>query len=375
VKRLIVIFGTRPEAIKLCPLVLELKKHPKEFHTVTCVTAQHREMLDQVLNLFNVKPDHDLNLMKSNQTLFHITTSVLNQLDAIFKHEQSDMVIVQGDTTTTFAAALAAYYNRISVGHVEAGLRTWDKYAPYPEEMNRKLTTALADIHFAPTNQSKDNLIAEGVPEEKVIITGNTVIDALMMVRSKLINKRKEFDHLSGINFNKRIILVTGHRRESFGQGFIDLCNALKEIALNNPDVEVVYPVHLNPNVRKPVLSILSDLSNVKLIEPMEYEPFVSLLDKSFLVITDSGGIQEEAPALGKPVLVTRDKTERPEALATGAVKLVGTSHKKIVEEAQKILNDQDIYKKMSIVQNPYGDGHACERIIDALSNYFSHCR
>lgn len=367
-----VVFGTRPEAIKLCPLIIALKKRPDKFHTVTCVTAQHREMLDQVLTIFDVKPDHDLNLMKTDQTLFHITTSVLTMLDTILKDACIEMVIVQGDTTTTFASALAAYYNRITVGHVEAGLRTWDKYAPYPEEMNRKLTTALADIHFAPTAQNKRNLVAEGVPEEKIIITGNTVIDALMMVREKIRNEKKEFSQLSGIDFNKKLILVTGHRRESFGQGFIDLCNALKDIAFSNPGVEVVYPVHLNPNVKKPVHSILSGLSNVKLLEPLEYEPFVYLLDHSYFVITDSGGIQEEAPSLGKPVLVTRDKSERPEALATGAVKLVGTCRDKIVSESQRILSDLEIYQKMSIVQNPYGDGHACERIIEALSNRFS---
>ncbi len=367
-----VVFGTRPEAIKLCPLVIELKKQPEIFHVITCVTAQHREMLDQVLKIFDVKPDHDLNLMKSDQTLFHITTKVLTQLDTILKDEGVDMVIVQGDTTTTFAAALAAYYNRISVAHVEAGLRTWDKFAPYPEEMNRKLTTALSDIHFAPTAHNRDNLLAEGISEEKIVITGNTVIDALLMVRDKIRKTGKEFVQLSGVNFNKRIILVTGHRRESFGQGFIDFCNALKDIALSNPSVEIVYPVHLNPNVRKPVLSMLSGMDNVKLLEPMDYEPFVSLLDRSFLVITDSGGIQEEAPSLGKPVLVTRDKTERPEALASGAVKLVGTSRERIVTEARQILKDPQTYRKMSIVQNPYGDGHACEKIISALVHHYS---
>jgi UDP-N-acetylglucosamine 2-epimerase (non-hydrolysing) len=366
-----VVFGTRPEAIKLCPLVIELKEHRDSFHVVTCVTAQHRQMLDQVLEIFSVKPDHDLNLMKKDQTLHHITTSVLTGLDTILKHENIDMVIVQGDTTTTFAAALVSYYNHVSVGHVEAGLRTWDKFAPYPEEMNRKLTTALADIHFAPTSQNRDNLLAEGVPAEKVIVTGNTVIDALMMVRNRIREEGREFIQLSGIDFNRRVILVTGHRRESFGQGFIDLCNALKEIALRNPEVEIVYPVHLNPNVRKPVQAILSGLGNVKLLEPMEYEPFVSLLDRSFLVITDSGGIQEEAPSLGKPVLVTRDKTERPEALASGAVILVGTSQEKIVSEAQRILDDHDVLARMSIVQNPYGDGHACARIVDALTRHF----
>ncbi len=365
-KNILIVFGTRPEAIKLCPLVISLRERREFFKVVTCVTAQHREMLDQVLRVFDITPEYDLNIMKQNQTLFDITTTALAGLGRIMAEEPIDMVVVQGDTTTTFAAALAAYYNQISVGHVEAGLRTGDKYAPYPEEMNRRLTTALADVHFAPTDQNRDNLVREGVPEENIFITGNTVIDALLMVREKIRAEKKEFEVLRGID-KKKIILVTGHRRESFGQGFINLCGALKDIALNNPDVDIVYPVHLNPRVRKPVYSLLGDLGNVKLLEPLDYEPFIFLLDSSYLVITDSGGIQEEAPSLGKPVLVTRDKTERPEALAAGGVMLVGTSRERIVSETQKILDDPDVYGRMSVVQNPYGDGHACERIADIL--------
>lgn len=369
-KNILIVFGTRPEAIKLCPLVISLKERKEFFKVITCVTAQHREMLDQVLKVFDITPEYDLNIMKQSQTLFDITTTALEGLGRIMAKEPIDMVIVQGDTTTTFATALAAYYNQISVGHVEAGLRTWDKYAPYPEEVNRRLTTALADVHFAPTDQNRYNLIREGVPEDNIFITGNTVIDALLMVREKIRNEKKEFEVLKAID-KKKIILVTGHRRENFGQGFINLCNALKDIALNNPDVDIVYPVHLNPCVRKPVYSLLGDLGNVKLLKPLDYEPFIFLLNNSYLVITDSGGIQEEAPSLGKPVLVTRDKTERPEALAAGGVMLVGTSRERIVLETQRILDDPGVYSKMSVVQNPYGDGHACERIANILIHRF----
>jgi len=370
-KNILIVFGTRPEAIKLCPLVIAIRNRKDAFKVVTCVTAQHREMLDQVLEIFNIIPEYDLNIMSKDQTLFDITGKVINGLQKIIHNETTDMVIVQGDTTTTFATALAAYYKRISIGHVEAGLRTWDKYSPYPEEMNRKLTSALADLHFAPTAQSRENLLKEAVPDENIYITGNTVIDALLTVRDKIRSENKHFKMLDCIDRRKRTILVTGHRRESFGQGFINLCNALKDIALNNPDIEVVYPVHLNPSVKKPVYSILSELNNVKLLEPLDYEPFIALLDSSYIVITDSGGIQEEAPSLGKPVLVTREKTERPEALMTGGVKLVGTSREKIVTETQRLLDNPELYKTMSIVQNPYGDGHACERIINILIDYF----
>lgn len=370
-KNILIVFGTRPEAIKLCPLVTAIRNRKDAFKVVTCVTAQHREMLDQVLEIFNIIPEYDLNIMSKDQTLFDITGKVLDGLQKIIHNETTDMVIVQGDTTTTFATALAAYYKRISIGHVEAGLRTWDKYSPYPEEMNRKLTSALADLHFAPTAQSRENLLKEAVPDENIYVTGNTVIDALLTVRDKIRSENKHFKILDCIDRRKRTILVTGHRRESFGQGFINLCNALKDIALNNPDIEVVYPVHLNPSVKKPVYSILSELNNVKLLEPLDYEPFIALLDSSYIVITDSGGIQEEAPSLGKPVLVTREKTERPEALMIGGVKLVGTSREKIVAETQRLLDNPELYKTMSIVQNPYGDGHACERIIKILIDYF----
>ncbi len=366
-KKLMIVFGTRPEAIKLCPLVIALKDHSRAFKVVTCVTAQHREMLDPVLSLFGLTPDYDLNLMKPNQTLFHITVNVLLGIGKIINDEKVNMVIVQGDTTTTFSASLAAFYNKIPIGHVEAGLRTGDKYAPYPEEINRRLTTVLADIHFAPTQRNQQNLLAEGVQEERIIITGNTVIDALLWVRAKIERENKEFDVLQGIDFRKNIILVTGHRRENFGQGFIDLCQALKEIAQNNKEIEIVYPVHLNPNVRRPVGSLLSGIENIKLLDPLDYEPFVYLMNKSYFIITDSGGIQEEAPSLGKPVLVTRNATERPEALETGSVKLVGTEKAQLVFESQRLISDKDYYKKMSIVQNPYGDGRACERIVQWL--------
>ncbi len=366
-RKLMIIFGTRPEAIKLCPLVMALKDHSRAFKVVTCVTAQHREMLDPVLSLFGLTPDYDLNLMEPDQTLFHITTNVLLGIGKIMKVEKVDMVIVQGDTTTTFSASLAAFYNKVQIGHVEAGLRTGDKYAPYPEEINRRLTTVLADVHFAPTQRNQQNLLAEGVPEERIIITGNTVIDALLWVREKIERENKEFDVLQGIDFTKNIILVTGHRRENFGQGFIDLCQALREIAQNNKEVEIVYPVHLNPNVRRPVSSLLSGIENIKLLNPLDYEPFVYLMNKSYFIITDSGGIQEEAPSLGKPVLVTRNATERPEALETGSVKLVGTEKAQLVFESQRLISDKDFYKKMSIAQNPYGDGRACQRIVQWL--------
>ena len=369
--KLMIILGTRPEAIKLCPLINELQKHEDSIKTFVCVTAQHREMLDQVLSIFEVKTDYDLNLMKSDQTLFHITTNILIKLDEIFKKEEIDMVIVQGDTTTTFAASLAAFYHKIQVGHVEAGLRTGNKYSPFPEEINRKLTTVLSDLHFAPTSYNKINLINEGISDDRIFVTGNTVIDALLWVRNKIRKDNMVFPEFNDIDFNKKVILVTGHRGESFGKGFINLCHALKIIAQNNTDIVVVYPVHLNPNVRKPVNEILSGISNIKLMEPLDYEPFVELIDKSYIVITDSGGIQEEAPSLGKPVLVTRETTERPEALDTGSVKLVGTDLDKIVNETQLLLDNTDIYNSLCIVQNPYGDGKASIRIVEAIKTYF----
>lgn len=371
-KKVMIVFGTRPEAIKMCPVVLELLKHDDQFKVIVCVTAQHREMLDQVLNIFDVTPDYDLNIMKENQTLFNITANALIETGKIMKSEQPDIVLVQGDTTTTFAASLAAFYNKISIGHVEAGLRTNNKYSPFPEEINRKLTTHIADIHFAPTEKSKDNLLFEGIRKKNVIVTGNTVIDALLWVKEKIKTENHKYNELKNINFSKKIILVTGHRRENFGEGFVNLCTALKEIAQENKDVEIVYPVHLNPNVKVPVYSLLSDIDNIRLIEPLDYAPFVSLMDKCHFIISDSGGIQEEAPSFGKPVLVTRDTTERPEAVDVGAVKLVGTDKMRIVRESQKLLDDNDYHDSMAKVNNPYGDGRACERIVGSLERFFN---
>jgi UDP-N-acetylglucosamine 2-epimerase (non-hydrolysing) len=368
-KTVMLVFGTRPEAIKLCPLVNALKERGDQFRVVTCVTAQHREMLDQVLSVFRVKPDYDLNLMKKYQSLSDLTARLLTAVDEVLEREQVDILLVQGDTTTTFATALAAYYHRIPVGHVEAGLRTGNKFSPYPEEINRKLTTAIADIHFAPTAANRQNLLAEGVPESAIHVTGNTVIDALLWVRELIRAEKREFPELAGIDFGKRVIVVTGHRRESFGPGFVSLCNALRDIAASHPEVQVIYPVHLNPNVRRPVLELLSGLPNVTLLEPLDYEPFVNLMDKSFFIITDSGGVQEEAPSLGKPVLVARNTTERPEALTSGGVRLVGTDRATIVREAERLLTDPGTYTAMSLVQNPYGDGRACNRIVAALDS------
>ena len=369
-KKILIVFGTRPEAIKLCPLVRKLKEHADIFELTVCVTAQHREMLDQVLHVFDVVPDYDLNLMKNDQTLFDITSSCLIEIGSVIIKEKPDIVLVQGDTTTTFVASLAAYYHKVKIGHVEAGLRTGNKYSPFPEEINRRITTVLADIHFAPTQNSKNNLLSEGIREDAIVVTGNTVIDALLLVREKIKHEKKDYKKFDIIDFTKKIILVTGHRRENFGQDFINICQALKEIANKHQDVEIVYPVHLNPNVRKPVYSMLSGMSNVKLIEPLDYEPFVYLMDKSCFIISDSGGVQEEAPSLGKPVLVTRNTTERPEAVEAGTVKLVGTDKETIVFEAERLLGDHRYYLEMSGIQNPYGDGHACERIVVALESY-----
>lgn len=338
---------------------------------IVCVTSQHRQMLDQILKTFEVTPDYDLNVMKDNQSLFDVTTACLAQTGDVIENEKPDIVIVQGDTTTTFAASLAAYYHRVKVGHVEAGLRTGDKYSPFPEEINRRLTSVMADIHFAPTERSKENLLSEGVTTEKIMVTGNTVIDALLWVRQKTRSENWRYPVLDKIDFQKKIILVTGHRRENFGQGFVSLCEVLKELADMNKDVEVVYPVHLNPNVKQPVYKLLSGITNIKLLEPLDYEPFVNLMDNSYFIISDSGGIQEEAPSLGKPVLVTRDTTERPEAVDAGTAKLVGTSKERILFEAEKLLNDPAEYQRMSTIRNPYGDGRACDRILSGLLEYF----
>ncbi|MFA6143782.1 MAG: UDP-N-acetylglucosamine 2-epimerase (non-hydrolyzing) [Sulfuricurvum sp.] len=374
-RKILIVFGTRPEAIKMAPLVKEFQKYPNDFETKVCVTAQHREMLDQVLELFEIVPDYDLDIMKPRQDLYDVTSNVLLGMKSVLTDFKPDIVFVHGDTSTTFAAALAAFYQQIRVAHIEAGLRTGDIYSPWPEEANRQLTTQITAYHFAPTSTSMNNLLKENVKEQNIIVTGNTVIDALFLALNKIkSNKQLEaeiLDHLAtlGYQFNdgKRIILVTGHRRENHGQGFINICEALKAIAINNPDIDIVYPVHLNPNVQKPVKELLSEVKNVHLIEPLQYETFLYLMNKSYFIITDSGGVQEEAPSLGKPVLVMRDTTERPEALEAGTVKLVGTDEETIIKEAQLLLDSHEEYTKMSKAHNPYGDGNACERIINYI--------
>jgi len=372
IKRILLVFGTRPEAIKMAPLVKEFQRNTINFETKICVTAQHREMLDQVLNLFEIVPDYDLNLMKDSQDLYDITSNVLFGMKNVLSDFKPDIVLVHGDTTTTLTASLCAFYQQVKIGHIEAGLRTGNMYSPFPEEANRQITGILANYHFAPTATSQENLLRENKNIKNIIITGNTVIDALFLALDKIKNN-KELENqiikqISNLNYkiinDKKIILVTGHRRENHGQGFINICQALKIIALDNKDIDIVYPVHLNPNVQKPVREMLSDIPNIYLIEPLQYEQFIYMMDKSYLVITDSGGVQEEAPSLGKPVLVMRETTERPEALKAGTVKLVGTHVKLIVKEAQKLLDKQQEYEKMSKSHNPYGDGKACEKII-----------
>ena len=364
--------GTRPEAIKMAPIIKEIERHPGSFNTVTCVTAQHRDMLDQVLNLFHITPQYDLNIMKADQDLFDVTIEIMKNFKQILYKEKPDILIVQGDTTTTFITSLAAFYQKVPIGHVEAGLRTHNKYSPFPEEMNRHLTTVLTDLHFCPTEGSKSNLIREGESEDKIFVTGNTVIDALFMT-VKDDNDGHSFTLPEcNIDFDKRLILVTAHRRESFGEPFKNICHALREIADNNRDVEIIYPVHLNPNVQEPVYEILGNHSRIKLIEPLDYEPFVKLMNKAYMILTDSGGIQEEAPSLGKPVLVLREITERPEAVAAGTVKLVNTNKETIVAETQHLLGNKEAYDKMSRAINPYGDGKASERIVNILTNYLN---
>lgn len=369
-KKVLSIFGTRPEAIKMAPLVHLLKNDPS-FESKICVTAQHREMLDQVLDLFELIPDYDLNIMRSGQTLNDVTIAILAGLKHTLEDFKPDIVLVHGDTTTTLSAALASYYQKIPVAHVEAGLRAGDLYSPWPEEGNRKLTAAIAHYHFAPTKNARKNLLNEGVEESAITVTGNTVIDALFLVRKKLREDNVllasldcEFDYLDS---SKKLILVTGHRRESFGGGFIRICEALRNVALMHPEAQILYPVHLNPNVQQPVLRILNDLKNVFLIGPQPYLSFTYLMERAAIIVTDSGGIQEEAPSLGKPVLVLRDTTERPEALEAGTVRLVGTDTKVIIEQLTVLLTDDVEYEKMSLAQNPYGDGNACGRIVDAL--------
>ena len=369
-KKVLVVFGTRPEAIKMAPLVHALH-NDERFESKVCVTAQHREMLDQVLQLFEITPDYDLNIMKAGQTLPEITSRILMEITPVLKSFKPSIVLVHGDTATTFAASLAAYYEQIQVGHIEAGLRTGNIYSPWPEEGNRKLTGAITDFHFTPTETSKQNLLRENIDPGKIIITGNTVIDALLDVIKKLETDVELKSSLQAqFNFldeNKRLVLITGHRRESFGGGFERICEAIAHMAKEFPEVEFVYPMHLNPHVREPVSRLLADLHNVCLIEPLEYLPFVYLMNKAYVLLTDSGGIQEEAPSLGKPVLVMRDTTERPEAVEAGTVKLVGTNTGTIVSELTSLLSDEVAYKAMSFAHNPYGDGKACARILNAL--------
>jgi UDP-N-acetylglucosamine 2-epimerase (non-hydrolysing) len=364
-KKILLVFGTRPEAIKMAPLVKMFRQHTDSFDTKVCVTAQHRQMLDHVLSFFEITPDYDLNLMRPGQNLFQLTAGVIVGLRPILETFIPDIVLVHGDTTTSSAAALAAFYAGAKVSHVEAGLRTYNKYAPFPEEMNRQITSRLADYHFAPTETAKQNLLREGIGENSIVVTGNTVIDALLWAQEKLKHyNNDEIQHLKSIiDPTKKIILVTGHRRENFGEGFLNICKAIKYIAETNADTQIIYPVHLNPNVQKPVYELLSGLSNVKLILPLAYPAFVWLMSKSYLILTDSGGVQEEAPSLGKPVLVMRETTERPEAVAAGTVKMVGTDVDKITSSITELLKDEVIYKQMSSAHNPYGDGKASEKI------------
>lgn len=378
-RKILLVFGTRPEAIKMGPVIQILRDSSSKLSAVICVTAQHREMLDQVLRIFDIKPDYDLNIMKGNQDLFDVTTNALKGLREVTKEVSPDMVLVQGDTTTAFVAGLAAFYLKIPVGHIEAGLRTHNKYSPFPEEKNRHLLSVLSDYHFAPTDWSGANLLKEGVAKERIWVTGNTVIDALLsIIKRQETEVKKEFlrnyfkmTHRLDLNDNGKMILVTGHRRENFGSGFENICLALKEIAARRADVDIVYPVHLNPNVREPVKRILNGCVNIHLIDPLEYEPFVYLMNKSYLILTDSGGIQEEAPSLGKPVLVMRDTTERPEGIEAGTVKLVGTKMDSIISNTIELLEQPLLYKKMSKATNPYGDGLASQRILNILENLY----
>ena len=379
-KNMMLVFGTRPEAIKMSPLVKEFQKYPEKFETIVCVTGQHREMLDQVLRIFDIQPDYDLNIMKQGQDLYDVTARVLTGMRDVLKETRPDIVLVHGDTTTSTAAALAAFYQQIPVGHIEAGLRTHNIYSPWPEEVNRQITGRIATYHFAPTSLSKDNLLQEGISGEQIIVTGNTVIDALYMVVEKIKNdgilscelekvlKASGYD-IGRLSDGRKLVLITGHRRENFGDGFISMCKAIKSLSEKYPEVDFVYPMHLNPNVRKPIHEVFgkSQRANLFFIEPLEYLSFVYLMEKAAIVLTDSGGIQEEAPGLGKPVLVMRDTTERPEALAAGTVKLVGTNYDKIVNEVSGLLDSQEYYEKMSKAVNPYGDGKACSRIVKAL--------
>ncbi|HFP7737414.1 TPA: non-hydrolyzing UDP-N-acetylglucosamine 2-epimerase [Campylobacter lari] len=372
-RKILVVFGTRPEAIKMAPLV-KIMENRNDIDFKICVTAQHRQMLDQILDVFDIKPDYDLNIMSENQDLYDITFKILCGMKNILNDFRPDVVLVHGDTTTASAAALAAFYQKIKVAHVEAGLRTYNLYNPWPEEANRQIVGILSGIHFTPTTKSAENLIKEGKDKKNIFVTGNTVVDALFYMVEKIKNDTAfKTKILSSIDSeyrksdNRKFILVTGHRRENFGEGFLQICEALKAIAINNPNIDIVYPVHLNPNVQKPVKSILSDITNIYLINPLKYEEFIYLMSNCYFIITDSGGVQEEAPSLGKPVLVMRETTERPEAIEAGTVKLVGTCKSSIIKAAQELIDDEDEYKKMSKASNPYGDGKACEKILEIL--------
>ena len=355
-----IVFGTRPEAIKLCPVIVTLREN--HFHPIVVATAQHREMLDQVLTLFNIQPDIDLNLMKPDQSLFHITGKAIEGFETVLKDNTPDLILVQGDTTTSFIGALAGYYTKIPVGHVEAGLRTFDKYSPFPEEVNRKLVSVIADYHFAPTESNRDNLLKENIPPDRIFITGNTVIDALLMTVDEEFN-----DEQFKFSDYDKLILITAHRRENFGRPLIRICESIRQLATENPQWLFIYPVHLNSNVQTPAKSILSDITNVQLLPPMDYRKFVNVMAKVDLILTDSGGVQEEAPSLGKPVLVLRNETERPEAVTAGTVKIVGTKKERIISETRNLLTNSDEYRRMAMAHNPYGDGKASERIVDII--------
>ncbi|MBR4721923.1 MAG: UDP-N-acetylglucosamine 2-epimerase (non-hydrolyzing) [Muribaculaceae bacterium] len=385
-KKVMLVFGTRPEAIKMAPLVKELQSRKDEIETVVCVTGQHRQMLDQVLSIFEITPDYDLNIMRQGQDLYDVTTRVLLGMRDILDQVQPDLVLVHGDTSTSTAAALAAFYRQIPVGHVEAGLRTYDIYSPWPEEMNRQLTGRLTTLHFSPTARSRQNLLNEGTPDDHITVTGNTVIDALQMVVKKieadpdLENKVRQYISemgydISRLDGNRRLVLITGHRRENFGDGFLNICNAIKDLAERYPDVDFLYPMHLNPNVRRPINAVFSGIehANVFFIEPVDYLYFVYLMKSSHIILSDSGGIQEEAPSLGKPVLVMREVTERPEALEAGTIRLVGTNRQLIIDEASKFLDDEEYYLANQRIANPFGDGHACQRIYEFIMKFFNN--
>jgi UDP-N-acetylglucosamine 2-epimerase (non-hydrolysing) len=375
-KKVLIVFGTRPEAIKMAPLINEFKKDSVNFIMKVCITTQHKEMLSQVLNLFKIKSDYDLNIMKPGQNLYDVTANILLKIKSVLEEFKPDLVLVHGDTATTFATSLAAYFQKIKIGHVEAGLRTGNLYSPWPEEGNRRLTGVLADYHFSPTEVSRKNLLDEGVNDSSIFITGNTVADSLQFVINRIdakevlkLNLEKTIAQAGFKEIDSKFILVTGHRRENFGQGFLNICKALKVLAKVNPDINILYPVHLNPNVRKPVNELLSNISNIKLLEPFQYEEFVYLMSRSYLILTDSGGIQEEGPSLGKPVLVMRDTTERPEAVEAGTVRLIGSDQDNIIKEVQRLFDDNTEYKKMSKANNPYGNGEASLKIFNVLKD------